>query len=329
MRVLASGIVSIVLLCGVAVGAADDSRPVAEAQEREQPNEIVVLPETEQASDDPLIAEEVRHRLLTTVTFRSEGDPLLEVVKNQIATPANVEIYFNSKMIESASINLDDLTVTGDFRNTTVRSVLTRILAASDLAFYCDDTGVCITTKENHDEWVFARVYDVTDLIREKSTPPVRGPYYSSPTGGLSGESTNSKSTNSPALPVRSVQFGGGGFGGGLPIQQPTADPCPPLTAVALQSTIEQACGTNESWHSQSGLGTVSIINTGRTKLMVVRQTEAIHVEVEDLLTAIHSHHHMSEVEENIAPPEPVAPPKSAQINVIQPKLQIVKHRKR
>ncbi|MDB5391850.1 MAG: hypothetical protein JWM11_7496 [Planctomycetaceae bacterium] len=348
MRSLACCLGIVVLVCCVQLGTAEDAPPAGaspvEAPMAETPP-VGTPPAAEKShahSDhhtDALIAEEVRQSLMKPVTFKCDHAALAEVLANRIAAPSKLDVYMDMAKIEEAGIPFDDLVVTGDFKNTSIRALLTRILPPLKLAYFCDDTGVCITTKDAHDQYLFARVYDVTDLIPAsiESGAPV---YYGSPnspqpfipneqsippsSGSVSAPpSTSLSNRNVPvaAIPVKPVQFGGAANPMALDIQFPHANWNQALTGVSLATAVKQATGANflDAWSPQGNKGTVSVLNTGHAKLMVVRNSEAIHAEVEDLLAEVYTHHHMLKSDS----PKADAAPKTAGPKIVRPQVRV------
>lgn len=309
MRRLACSVGILLLLSWIPFGVAQDPPSVPTPKEK--------LHNPDEPASEALIAEEVRQRLLQPVTFKCEGASLAEVIANRIAAPSKLDFYFDPQ-VEASGISYGEIVVTGDFRNTSIRSVLHRILAPAKLAYYCDDTGVCITTEQVHNERVFARVYDVSELIPQTrvGNRPDEMPHVPQ----TSGQSADLGPRPSP---VKLVQAEGP--------NQPPADTAPSsvewkdwdqkLTPVAFVAAIKQATGGNasEPWTSEGGKGTISVLDTGVAKLMVVRQTETIHAEIEDLLSEIFTHHHMQNKERPRGP----FVPKTAK--AVQPKIRTVK----
>lgn len=315
MRRLACTVAVLGLLNWIAFGVANDLPSVQTPKEG--------LQNLDEPGSEALIAEEVRQRLLQPVTFKCDGATLPEVIANRIAAPSKLDFYFDPQ-IESSGISYGEIVVSGDFKNTSIRSVLHRILAPAKLAYYCDDTGVCITTEQVHNERVFARVYDVSELIPKKAAGDhpdemefrIPGPSVVPPTTG--------RISNPPS--VKLVQTEGA--------NQPPNDAAPrpvelgdwdqKLTPASFIVAIRQATGgnTSESWTSEGGRGTISVLDTGLAKLMVVRQNEAVHAEIEDLLSEIFTHHRM----QNRVRPGGAIVPKTANLKAIRPTMRTVKH---
>lgn len=331
MRRLTRCLGIVVLICCVQFVTGEDKPPAIAPSEKAKPQD-----QKEPQHSDALIAEEVRQRLLTPVTFECDHESLAEVLTHRIAEATSLNFYVDAENIEKSGVAYDELVVSGDFKNTSVRAVLKRILTSAKLAYFCDDTGVCITTPEIHDQRLFARVYDVSELIPESNV--VQTPQYSGPTPPddhpgtppppLENSSTHLRRKNgTDATPVKPVQFGQGmGFGPpefGNPNGHSNWNHA--LTATSLTVAIKQATGGNvlDSWAVQGNRGTISVLNTGHAKLMVVRQSEAIHAEVEDLLSEVFTHHHMLEKEA----PASTATPRNAGLNIVRPHVRIVKHR--
>jgi hypothetical protein len=324
----------VLIVCCVQIGSAEDPPAAATPPVADKPKG-----HGEQHSDT-LTAEEVRHRLLDSLTFTCDHASLSEVLKNQIAVPSKLDIYIDTESIEKASIVFDDLTATGQFKNATIRAILTRILAANKLAYFCDDTGVCITTQEAHDQHFMARVYDVTELVpaNEVGHPATYQPGYqlqpfhngnSAPTddSNPSPLTPSSGSNENPLGAPKQTQAKPVQFGGGMPIRieegySEGISWNSPMNANTLTVAIKQATGANapDAWSQSGKSGTISIINTGHAKLMVVRQSESVHTEIESLLAEIYTHHHMTKPDE----PNEKATPHTAKLKVVRPQMRTV-----
>lgn len=297
--------------------------PEAESERKESANETPAGEPQGTTPDDseeqePLIAEEVRNRLRKVLSFECEDAALSDVLVNRIAASAGVDLYFDRAALEASAIEMDQFPVTGKFKNNTLHAILARILAPAHLAYVCEDTGIFITTRDIHDQRMFARVYNVSELL---TADAVRQQNYSAP-GGLGAVSQRQCRVGQTKV----VQFGGGGIGN--PLQNQPADALDgnaPLTAKGLERAIEQSTGgdNSASWLSSGGAGTISMVHTGQARLMIVRQTEAIHSEIDELLIAIHTHHHHGEMQ--IAPTDSL--PKSASRSTLQPQVRIVNAR--
>jgi hypothetical protein len=311
----------IALLCWTVSAQAQAPQSAPSAPSKDKPHV-----QGEQGSD-ALIAEEVRQRLKSTVTFKSENSSLAEVLSSHIATPSKLDVYFDPQ-IEASGIGIGEIVVTGDFKNTSIRAVLTRILAPAKLAYYCDDTGVCITTMEAHNDRLFSRVYDVTDLIPvpEISKGLKDSPYYPPPQNSSSRKPTSIREEQDKPEPttMKLVQLGGHGMIEETTVEYRGEDAVwnQKLTAVSLTAAVKQATGGNitDPWSPQGGRGTVCVLDTGRSKLMVVRQTEAVHGEIEDLLSEVFTHHQMQKPDRQEGP----TGPKTAKMRIVRPQVRTV-----
>jgi hypothetical protein len=324
----------VLIVCCVQIGSAEDPPAPATPPVAEKPKGHV------DHHADTLTAEEVRHRLLDSLTFTCDHASLSEVLKNQIAAPSKLDIYIDTESIEKASIAFDELTATGQFKNATIRAILTRILAANKLAYFCDDTGVCVTTQEAHDQHFMARVYDVTELVpaNEVGHPATYQPGYQpqpfhngnsartdelSPPPFTPSSGSNENPLDAPKqTPAKPVQFGGG-----MPVRIVEEFPDGmgwnhSQNANAWVLSIQAATGGNvtDAWSQSGKSGTISIMNTGHAKLMVVRQTEAVHTEIESLLAEIYTHHHMTKPDES----NEQAKPHTAKLKIVRPQLRAV-----
>ncbi len=293
-----------------------ETKPDAEAQQEEQPG--------------AQIAEEVRQRLHEPITLKLDAVPLEDAVA-EILRKRNFEYWFDHEKIKEDSIRLETIEVTCDLKHVSIRAALKRILGQARLGWICDDAGIRITTKADQVGTSFPRIYDVGELLE-------------SPKVEVTG----------PDMPHQEIQFGGGGAG---TITKPTekapenvktpdpaatsegtvcslhAGPVAPHAKLTPEANLIHMVQTATGgvpfapWMDADGEGgTVNLIQTSRAKLLVIRQNELAHAEIENLLNELISHQHTGEDQDAAEAPAE----KNASRNIVRPRVRIVaKHRSR
>lgn len=241
------------------------------------------------------IAEEIRQKLHEPVTIDLKDVPLRDAVE-LLLSQHRVDFWFDERALKENEINLDDVEVTCNLHNVSLRAALKRILTQAQLSWVCEDAGVRITTAEAMQSKTFARIYEISELLEEAEVEVVM-----------------------PQAATHQTQFGGGvtpNVGNGLEGMVGIGQPLTPEEAKAaaelkakeasrpeniLIQTIQQATGgvPDAPWLETDGEGgSIHLIKTTNTKLLVIRQTEFAHAEIEDLLNDLLSHHHQYDDEE-------------------------------
>ncbi|MDB5336265.1 MAG: hypothetical protein JWN70_1884 [Planctomycetaceae bacterium] len=287
-------------------------------------------PDTEAQPDEhaaPQIAEEVRQRLHEPITLKLDAVPLEDALA-EILRKRNFEYWFDHEKIKEESVRLETIEVTCDLKNVSIRAALKRILGQAHLGWVCDDSGIQITTKTEQMSTCFARIYDVGDLLE-------------SPKVEVTG----------PGMPHQEIQFGGNRAGEATKPEEKKPDSAKPADAIPnmicstpaaapsnggptidptpegkLMLMIQTATGgpSQAPWMYADGEGgTVNLIQTSHAKLLVIRQNELCHAEIEHLLNELISHQHSGEEEAAAAPAE-----KNASRNIVRPRVRIVAKRK-
>lgn len=109
----------------------------------------------------------VRQRLARTVTLQFVEVPLEQALR-KIAKCLDVPVLIDKQSLTDAGVSTTITSVSGDFRNLTVRSVLRLLLRPDGLTFLVEEGLVRVTTKEKAEEFLETALYDVRDLIAAK-----------------------------------------------------------------------------------------------------------------------------------------------------------------
>ena len=282
-------------------------------------------PDTEAAEEhqSPLIAEEVRQRLHEPITLKLDQVPLSDALV-EILRKRHLDYWMDAAKFEKEGISLDAIEVTCDVKNVSIRALLKRILGQADLGWVCDDTGILSTTHTVQINSCFPRIYDVGDLLE---LPKV--------------------DVTAPSMPNQEVQFGGGGAAvkpgekspeqgqvsaaGGVICASPgtatTHTPRKLTPEEKLIIMVQTAAGgpPHCPWMETDGEGgTVNLIQTSHAKLLVIRQNELAHAEIENLLNELISHQHAGEDDDAAEAPAE----KTAARKIVRPKVRIVAKQK-
>lgn len=264
-------------------------------------------PQTEQ--EPAQIAEEIRQRLQDPISITLDHVPLQDAL-NEILTEHGIEYWMDAPKLAEDSVNVDEIHVTCNLQNVSYRAALKRVLSGSNLAWVCEDAGVRITTHTDQDHTYFARVYDVADLVKE-------------PVVVLRNQTTDRTTAIGP--PSRPAQYGGGL--GGMPPGSAVKPAAPLAPEVALIRAIEESIGgpPHAPWIQSDGEGgAIHFIQTANAKLLVIRQNEATHGQIEDLLNDLLSHERMGKEEGEEAA---VVPKNASRTITVRPRLRMVGRR--
>lgn len=237
------------------------------------------------------IAEEVRQKLHEPVTIELKDVPVREAVE-LLLTQQKIDFWFDERAIKDIETVLDEVEVTCNLHNVSVRSALKRILTQAQLSWVCEDAGVRITSETKSSTTTFPRIYEIAELLEEPVVEVVP-----------------------PRSPINTTQYGGG-LGGVAPVPLSAEDKAQAELIAkeaarpenVLIRTIQESTGgvPNAPWLESDGEGgSIHLIKTTHTKLLVVRQTEQAHAEIEDLLNDLLSHHHQFDEEEAAGPATP------------------------
>ncbi len=264
------------------------------------------------AEDHPAaqIAEEIRQKLHQPITLELRDIAIRDAME-ELLGKNKVDFWLDEVAIKESGVALDEIEVSCKLHNVSMRAALKRVLSQAKLGWVCDDAGVRITSPQMA-LTTFPRVYDVADLL---DGPAVE--------------------VTAPHLTLQQAQFGGGAASGGVgpgPITAPeerAAQEAKEAKAAAaperiLIKMIQEATGglPNGPWMEADGEGgSVHFIQTTHSKLLVVRQTEQVQAEIEDLLNELISHHHDIGGEEM----EASGPKNAARIRVRPPTQSVVK----
>lgn len=255
------------------------------------------------------IAEEVRQKLHEPVTLELKDVPVREAVE-LLLTQQKIDFWFDERALKDLDGSLDEVEVTCNLHNVSVRSAMKRILTQAQLSWICEDAGVRITSEIKAANTTFPRIYEIAELLEEPVVEVVP-----------------------PRAAINTTQFGGGGgLGGDLPAPLPAEDKTRAELMAreaarpenVLMRTIQESTGgvPDAPWMESDGEGgSIHLIKTTHTKLLVVRQTEQAHAEIEDLLNDLLSHHHQFDEEESA----PAAPKTAVRIRTRSPVKVVAK----
>lgn len=252
------------------------------------------------------IAEEIRQKLHDPISLQLKDVPIRDAIE-QLLTKPKVDLWFDQELLSEGT--LDGIEITCNMNNVSIRAALKRILSQAKLSWVCEDTGIRITTAEKAIQSPFARVYDIADLIEEPPTVEVVVPQ---------------------GIPGQAAQFGGGGVPPSSPLNDGTgqthADKTASQPRQKLINLIMQLTGgpPNGPWLDADGEGgSVHVFETTLTKLLVIRQTEQVHADIEDLLNELLSHHHQADEDMEAAS----GPKNAARVKTRSPAKIVVRRR--
>ena len=259
----------------------------------------------------PRTAEDWREALRMPVSLKLEDQSIrgaVEQICEVHQVPVSWDRLRHSVSNQEADFNLDlldDNRVSMRFDAVSGASALRRVLETAKLCWSCEDWGVEIATLEQHKNKFSNRIYDVTDLISPK--PKHEPPHidYSTPPPPPADSKGDEKTSRPEPSSLKKIQFGS---------EQPPTPPQESLSSTCLltplsvsqresqkddlKTAIMQAFGTEQGilWRDIDGEGgTLSLVETSAATLLVIRQTEWCHYEIENLLNELILFHHSRE----------------------------------
>jgi hypothetical protein len=268
------------------------------------------------------IAEEIRQKLHDPITLELRDASISDALQ-QILTPHKIDFWFDDLKLKEEERSIEDLQVTCNLHNVSIRAALKRVLSQAQLSWVCEDAGVRITTRTDASTTLFHRIYDISDLLEE---PEVEVVDPAAPQNAVSSEDkteklANAKSTHVPALTTQM----GGGMGGMLSggtgpisdearaIAERKAKEASRPENVLMNMILGSTGGPPDCpWVEADGEGgSIHFIKTTQTKLLVIRQNEEAHADIEDLLNELLSHHHQFDEEGTPKTHTAATPPRS------------------
>lgn len=231
--------------------------------------------------------EEIRIRkaLESPVSLHFNNATLLEVAEH-ISERMDINLWVDARALEDEGLSTD-MPVSINVEGIRLRSALNLILAQAGLDHVIENEVLTITSKLARRGELTTEVYEVVDLVVPLKPPePVRAfqPFndltpaafgFSNP-GQLSvGSSPMASTGGMPA--VQDGLFGGNSKGR-------AAGPAETSNYNELQQLITSTV-TPDSWEEYGGEGTMS--NQSSTFSLVIRQTQEVHREIEELLSQL------------------------------------------
>ena len=280
-------------------------------------------PEAEAHQDEPAApqtAEEIRQRLHESISLKLDKVPLDDALV-EILRRRNLDFWYDDEQIKESNVRLDSIEVTCDLKNVSIRAALKRILKQAQLGWVCDDTGLRITSEAVSQSTIFARIYAVQALL---PTPEVE---VAVPVLPHQQPQIGSRVVQSGDTARESLKSPDPAPGTCTACATPQTDTCSATKKLTpediLIRTILQTTGgpPNAPWMEADGEGgAIHLIQTNRVKLLVIRQNELGHEEIENLLNELISHQH-SGTDEAV---EEVPAEKNASRNIVRPQLRTV-----
>lgn len=282
-------------------------RVAAAASEGEQEGE---------ESGSPQIAEEIRQRLHEPVSITLDLVPLKDAL-HELLAQRKIDHWIDEVALVEAGKKLEEIAVKCELHNVSIRAALDRICRPAGLGWVCEDSGIHITTRKTAASIRFHRIYDVTPLlpdpeIKVEEVPPQKlSEPVSHPEKGASRS-------------VRPAQFFGQPVSavpdGGVATRNPSDE---------LIELVQGVTGgaPEHPWVEADGEGgAIYLMRTPHMKLLVIRQNESTHGEIERLLNELTSHQHAA-MDESESSSEPAAP-KEASRKVVRSPVRIVGKRR-
>lgn len=275
--------VTLAVLVGLAIWPAGPANgpQQANAQQNAPPQKEVVdkedeLPGVPVSRDrrEAAVQEKLSKRL-SKVEF--EDTPLSDVLTT-IGDQIGVDILFNRRALEDAAILPSEMRVSLVLKHTDIsaRTALELLLEGEDLAYRIRDGFIYVETRDAIAEVMEIQVYNVRDLLVEAESRNERGRAAAGRGFFSVSSATGDDSHKSRPVQLAQMDAGGGGMGMGPWPQVPEIALTP---SGALIDVIQQT--TSGPWFAEEGEGgTISAFDG----LLVIRQTQAIHREVEQLL---------------------------------------------
>lgn len=263
------------------------------------------------------IPEDFRQKLQEPVDVSFKDLSLMDALK-ELGQKSGIDFWIDTTTLGEEGLNTDQIKLTLDLKQVAVRGVLKRILNPQKLSWVCDETGIMITTQSVAHSTTFARVYDITELLTKPDEE-------NEDTADAMLKHSASRQTEHPQrlvsrrITVRPIlrQFGGlttapdnsappaSSSGTANPVEADTKNSSE-LAIQNLIATIMVSTGgpPHSHWLESDGEGgSIRIISTTNVKLLVIRQNETVHADIEDLLNELLTHHHGLPDEEDASPP--------------------------
>lgn len=238
--------------------------------------------------------------------FKFEEMPLREVL-NAIADSIEADVLIDEAALADAGVTADEpVTFKVTRTRLSAQSVLDFVLGPKGLAFVNRAGVIYVTSREQADELLVTKVYNVRDLLEHATIQAATHPGMTPGGGGgglggglggggffsvrdaaaaatlvagqIGGGREGAAEGMMPGMAGSGMESGGGGLGGGMGMTPPQ------LTGAAseLVDTIRRV--TPGPWFDIDGVGgTVTVFNG----LLVIRQTEENHAETQKLLDAL------------------------------------------
>lgn len=254
-----------------------------------EPPQIAIPPEVaaedQQSAEEsgPQIAEEVRQRLHQPISLDVNAMTLRDAITD-LLDKSKIDVAFDTDIIQQA----DEAEVTCKLHHVSIRAALKRILSPAKLSWVCDDAGVRIVSEEVARKTLVTRVYDIAPLLE-----------------GPTVEIVLPQGAN-----LQQTQFGGyGPPSSSLPPEEKHVKSAKDSNTAErnLIEMIQNVTGgvPDTPWLETDGEGgSIHFVKTTKSKLLVIRQTELVQVEIENLLNELIAHHNdTGEAEE----PEPAS----------------------
>lgn len=260
-------------------------------------------PEKQRSSKADATQAKVENNLQQPLLVEFDGVPLAEALQS-ISDEIEVDILINGKGLatEGVSPKEDTLILQLKYTEVSAKTALELILEPFNLGYRIREGFLYVEPESELEEALEVRVYNCRDLLEgvEVPAPPRPGGGLGGGFGG-GGEGGGFFSVGDPAGQNRRessltlFQFGDGGFGGGG-----CSRPRPTTPAGVLIEVIQNE--TSGTWENEGGSGTIDPFNG----LLVVRQTQQVHREIEQLLEMLREADRQDRdaQEENSAPVE-------------------------
>lgn len=231
----------------------------------------------------------IQESLNRAVSLHEDNVPLGEVIK-KISAMTDINIVIDPRGVEEEGATTDAL-VSIDVDGIPLKSVLNLILERFNLAYMIQDDVLKITSRLRQQGQMIAVTYPVADLV-------VPIPNFATGVGvGMNNVDPRNGSLNQAAGSMMSVPAGMGGMGGQSMAQvapnvagglnqvgsNPRA-PQQPTQSTDYDTLIELITRTiaPDSWEQVGGPASIQRFET--TLSLVIRQTQAVHEEITDLL---------------------------------------------
>lgn len=234
----------------------------------------------------------IRHALGDTTSLQFLEQPLADVVAF-LEEKHNVEIQLDTQALDTAGVN-GDSPLTIDVEGIPLGSALKLMLEQLDLTYTIRDEVLLITTMEEVEQALTARIYPVRDLIAadtsagDAATVALRRSHVGAvlmSTGTPAPASDAAEASPSdPAAAVAGAEGAeatGGAGAGGVPAQEATSY-SPPVERI-LQAVTNSVAPT--TWMDVGGTGGISYVP--EFEGIVVSQTQATHDKIDALLAEL------------------------------------------